>query len=253
MPFMARLRRLAYDTARGEPVSTAANSVIIAPVARRMKLSDHVVETISRLIVEGGLDPGAIIRTEDLARQLGVSRTPMREALQRLEAEGFVTVSPNGTAKVAMLEGEKAMEMMDLREVVDGLACRVLAERGCSEIVHDELAQLAASAEQAGLADDKHGFLRLDARFHSTILTATSHRPLQQFHSLVRITSQVVYLRLGWQKLRHQQSSREHAEILNAIKGHDPAQAERCARQHVRRAAQFWLKGRQVAVAAADE
>ena len=78
-------------------MSQTSNPAIIAPVARRTKLSDHVVETLSQLIVEGGLEPGIVLRTEDLARQLGVSRTPLREALQRLEADGFVTVSPNGT------------------------------------------------------------------------------------------------------------------------------------------------------------
>lgn len=237
-------------------MSESAKSVVVTPVARRVKLSDQVVETLSRLIVDGDLEPGTIIHTEDLARQLGVSRTPMREALQRLETDGFVTISPNGIAKVGMLEGEEAAEMMDLREVVDGLACRILAERGCSEELQGELVQLAAAAERAGLENNKHRFFQLDARFHGTILTATNHRPLQQFHPLIRITSQVVYLRLGRQELRHQQASQEHTEILTAIKERDQGQAERFARQHVRRAARFWLrngKARLAEESAADD
>jgi DNA-binding GntR family transcriptional regulator len=227
---------------------------LIVPVAKRAKLSDQVVETLSRLIIEGALEPGSVIRTEELGRQLGVSRTPMREALQRLEADGLVTSSANGIARVATFEHDEAVELMDVREMVDALATRVLAERGTTPAVFRELEELAASMERASEADDKHGFLRLNARFHATILTATNHKPLQQFHSLVRITSQAIYLRQGKQQLRHLQSSREHAEILAAIKARDGASAERVARRHVRRAAQFWLKdvyeGRSVA---ADE
>jgi DNA-binding GntR family transcriptional regulator len=230
------------------------DAALIVPIAKRAKLSDQVVETLSRLIIEGALEPGSVIRTEDLGRQLGVSRTPMREALQRLEADGLVTSSANGIARVATFEREEALEQMDVREMVDGLATRLLAERGATAAVGDELESLAASMERASEANDKHGFLRLNARFHATILTATNHKPLQQFHSLVRITSQAIYLRQGKQQLRHLQSSREHAEILAAIKAGDGALAERAARRHVRRAAQFWLKdvyeGRSVA---ADE
>jgi DNA-binding GntR family transcriptional regulator len=232
-------------------VSHIDNAAVIVPVAKRMKLSDQIVETLSRLIIEGGLEPGSVIRTEELASQLGVSRTPMREALQRLEADGLVTASPNGVARVATFEREEALELMDVREVVDGLACRILAERGMTAAIYSELENLAGEAEKAVRANDKHGFLRFNARFHVAILTATNHRPLQQFQSLVRITSQAVYLRHGRQQLRHQQSSQEHADILAALKARDPAQAERAAKRHVQRATKFWLsdvyKGRAIA------
>lgn len=215
----------------------------VRPIPRRSRLSDHIVETLSRLIVEGELQPGATIKTEELARQLGVSRTPMREALQRLETDGFVIIAPNGTAKVVQLDLEEALEMMDLREVVDGLAARVLAQRGVPSLVFGELSDLVERMAEASLADDKHGYLSLNARFHAAILTATNHRPLQQFQGLVRITSQAVYLNQGHQPLRHQQSGQEHRDILDAIRAGDAAQAERLSRQHIRRAAQFWLKG----------
>jgi DNA-binding GntR family transcriptional regulator len=166
----------------------------------------------------------------------------MREALQRLEADGYVTIAPNGVASVAALDRDDAVQMMDVREVIDGLAARILAERGVSDAILSELAELVERMQRASRADDKHGFLVLNARFHAAMLSATEHRPLQQFHSLVRITSQAVYLRLGHQPLRHRQSSEEHAKIIDAIRRRDPAEAEMLARSHIRRAAQFWLK-----------
>jgi DNA-binding GntR family transcriptional regulator len=216
---------------------------VLSPIARRPRLSDHIVEKLSHLIIEGVIEPGATIRTEELARQLGVSRTPMREALQRLELDGFVTVAPNGIAKVVKLDLGEALEMMDVREVIDGLAARLLAERGATPAVLDELADLSANMDKASRADDKQGYLSLNARFHDLIMTSTQHRPLRQFQGLVRITSQAVYLHLGHQPLRHRLSSREHVAILEAIRTRDPVQAERLAREHIRNAAAFWLKG----------
>ncbi len=214
---------------------------IVVPLAKRTRLSDNIVETLSRMIVEGALQPGTVIRTEELGRQLGVSRTPMREALQRLESDGYVTIAPNGVASVAALDRDDALQMMDVREVIDELAARILAERGVSDAVFSELSDLVERMQRASRADDKHGYLVLNARFHAEVLAATEHKPLQQFHSLVRITSQAVYLRLGHQPLRHQQSGEEHSRILDAIRRREPAEAEMLARNHIRRAAQFWL------------
>lgn len=217
-------------------------SVPITPITKRARLSDQVVETLSKLIVDGALEPGAVIRTEELGIQLGVSRTPMREALQRLEADGFVSIAPNGIAKVATLDIDEALELMELREVIDGLAARLLAERGVSDAVMTELTGLTGAMMNASLANDKHGYLMLNARFHAIILTASNHKPLQQFHPLVRITSQAVYLRHGHQPMRHQESGKEHRDLLEAIRTGDARRAEELARMHVRKAAQFWLK-----------
>jgi DNA-binding GntR family transcriptional regulator len=223
-------------------MTSSPTSNLITPIARRARLSDHVVETLSRLIIEGALEPGAVIRTEELAVQLGISRTPMREGLQRLEADGFVTIAPNGIARVAMLGVDEALEMMDVREVIDGLAARLLAERGVRDSIATELTTFADQMMQASLNDDKHGYLSLNSRFHSTILTATNHKPLQQFLPLVHITSQAIYMRHGHQPTRHQQSAKEHVGILKAIKARDPVLAEKLARSHIRKAADFWLR-----------
>jgi GntR family transcriptional regulator, vanillate catabolism transcriptional regulator len=223
-------------------MTSSSNSIVIAPVARRARLSDHVVETLSRLIIEGTLEPGAVIRTEELAVQLGVSRTPMRESLQKLEADGFVTIAPNGIARVATLGVDEAMEMMDVREVIDGLVARLLAERGLNESTANDLAALARQMKESSHNDDKHKYLALNARFHLMMLVATQHKPLQQFMPLIRITSQAIYMRHGRQRTRHQQSSKEHFDILEAIKAKDGVLAEKLARGHIRNAADFWLK-----------
>src|SRR5262249_44132166 len=149
----------------GGDLVTGSDSLAIAPITKRTRLSDHIVETLARLIVEGQLESGMVIRTEELGRQLGVSRTPMREALQRLEADGFVTIGVNGIAKVSLMAEDDALEMMDIREMVDGLAARLLAERGLSDALDAELTLLVEGMEKASQDDDKHRFLTLNASF----------------------------------------------------------------------------------------
>jgi DNA-binding GntR family transcriptional regulator len=214
------------------------------PIAKRTRLSDHIMETLSKMILDGILEPGTVIRTEELGRQLGVSRTPMREALQRLESDGFVTIAPNGVASVASLDSNDALQMMDIREVIDGLVARLLAERGLSDTTLAEFQDMVQRMQRASAADDKHGYLVVNARFHAAMLTATEHKPLQQFHSLVRITSQAVYMGQGHQPVRHRESGEEHHRILDAIRRRKPAEAEALARAHIRSAAEFWLRQR---------
>ena len=132
----------AEEVAMASEAEEGAVQFLETPIPKRVRIMDHIVDRLTNLIVEGKLEPGRVIRQETIARQLGVSRTPLREALQRLELDGLVVVSPSGAARVASYDLDEALEMMDVREVVDGLAARVLAERGLTARVDAELADL---------------------------------------------------------------------------------------------------------------
>lgn len=226
--------------AREEPTTDVDISV---PLPKRARIMDHVADRLSSLIIEGTLAPGMLIRQEALASRLGVSRTPLREALQQLEADGLVTIGPSGAAKVASYALDESHELMEVREVIDGLAARVLAQRG---IVDEQtvavLRGLVGDMEEAARADDKHRFLALNARFHLGIIDATHHRPLQRQQGVVRTTSQAMYLSHGHQPVRHGKAGIEHREILEAIEARDETKAEELARAHIRMAADFWLR-----------
>jgi GntR family transcriptional regulator of vanillate catabolism len=209
-----------------------------APIPRR-RLMDPIVERLTALIMEGKLEPGTVIRQEKIASRLGVSRTPLREALRQLEQEGLVVFLPNGAAKVARYDQTATMEMWQLREVVDGLAARVGAERGLSPAAETALAGLVDRLEQAHAAGDLLPYLELNRRFHTTLLEASDHRPLQQFASLVRITSRAIYTR---QRDIRSGSAGEHRRILDAVRERRPEDAEAAARAHIRNAADFWLR-----------
>jgi DNA-binding GntR family transcriptional regulator len=209
-------------------------------VAARPRMKAGIVDQLRRLIIEGTLPPGTVLRQEHLAKRLNVSRTPLREALVALEREGFVTFAPSGTASVVSLGAKDAREIMDVRELVDGLAARTLAQRGMTAEVEDTLRALAARMH-ALAARDKHRYLTANAEFHATIVEATGHARLQQFVPLVRMSSEVVYVRLQNQGLRLRTSADEHTAVLDAIRAGDGERAEQLARAHVRAAAAHWI------------
>jgi DNA-binding GntR family transcriptional regulator len=210
-------------------------------IVRQPRMKEGIVDHLRRAILDGKLAPGTVLRQEHLARQLHVSRTPLREALIALEREGFITIAPSGAASVVSLDARDAREIMDLREMVDGLAARLLAQRGLSAELDRELTALAKTM-RALAARDQHGYLVANADFHVKIVEATGHARLQQFIPLVRMSSQVVYIRMQNQGRRLTSSADEHARVLDAIRAGDTDAAERLAREHVRNAAAHWLE-----------
>jgi DNA-binding GntR family transcriptional regulator len=215
----------------------------VTPIAvvRHPRMKEGIVDHLRRAILEGKLAPGTVLRQEHLARQLHVSRTPLREALIALEREGFITIAPSGAASVVSLDARDALEILDLREMVDGLAARKLAQRGLSAELDRELTLLSKTM-RTNAARDQHRYLVANADFHVKIVEATGHARLQQFIPLVRMSAQVVYIRLQNQGRRLTHSADEHSRVLDAIRAGDGDTAERLAREHVRNAAAHWLE-----------
>src|ERR1700687_5157524 len=142
--------------------------------ARRPRLQEGFVDQLRRLILDGKLAAGTVLRQEHLARRLQVSRMPLREALIVLEREGLVRICPSGSASGVSLGAREAREIMAIRELVDGLAARLLAERGIPPALDRELEALARRM-RAMAAKDKHAYLIANADFHVKIVEATGH------------------------------------------------------------------------------
>lgn len=212
----------------------------LLPIVRRPRLKDGIIDQLRRLILEGKLAAGTVLRQEQLARQLGVSRMPLREALTILQAEGLVAISASGAASVVSLDVADALEIMDVREMVDGLAGRLLATLGLSAQMNRELTALVRVMSARALKD-KHAYLVANADFHVKLVEATGHARLAQFIPLVRMSSEVMYIRMQNQGARLRSSAAEHTALLDAIRSRDPERAERLAREHVRAAVAHWI------------
>ncbi len=199
-------------------------------------LTERLFDALQRAIVEGEIPQGSKISEPELARQHGVSRGSLREAIARLEAHKLVERKPNLGARVVTLSYGQLIEIFQLREALEGMAAR-LAAQNMSEGEIEELRTLLDQhgeqiAEQHGQAYfQKQG----DLDFHYRIVQGSKNRQLisllcDDLYHLLRMYR----YQFGMRSKRSQQAFDEHHYLLNALAAHDEEMAELLMRQHVR-------------------
>jgi DNA-binding GntR family transcriptional regulator len=203
----------------------------VAPLRRR-RLVDDAAEALRKAILNGRFMAGARLRQTDLADRLGISRTPIREALGRLQQEGLVQLLPGGGVQVAVLALGEAAELYDLREVLDGLAARLAATRATAETLARLDKALARMAQCLDRGDSNQWF-GAHVAFHDEIFRASGNARLQALAGLVRLSIRRFHPLLLRSAGRLDAAHREHRAIWEAVKRRDPEAAERRARVHI--------------------
>ena len=198
-----------------------------------LPLSESVFRALRNAVRAGELKPGDRLREEDVARQLKVSRTPVREAFGRLMTKRFVEPAPGRGLVVRSLGTPEVLELYAMREILEGAAAG-LAARHASQPEIDALRDLEAAFEQRG--GDAREMAKLNRMFHETIFHAARNRylddalqDLQDAIALLGVTTFTV-------AQRPRTAAREHREIVAAIAERDAAAAEQAARAHIREA-----------------
>jgi len=189
-------------------------------------------------ISQGTLPPGARLRETELAARLGISRTPIREAIRQLEADGLVSHVPRQGATIRVLDHSEVMELYEMRTVLEGTAAR-LAARAASDIELDELTAL--NTELASAKDSRAAY-QLNRQFHMTLLDAAKNRYLTRSVNALQKT----LLILGPTTLaladRASGAVQEHADVLAALIARDGARAEVAMRAHIEAAHRVRLR-----------
>lgn len=177
----------------------------------------------------GQLPPGARLTESELAERLAISRTPVREAIRRLEADGLVTHAPRVGAMVRRLDYAEVMELYEMRNVLEGTAAR-MAARSASDT---ELAELAAiNAEMAGTSEPLR-LASLNQKFHLTLIDAARNRYLVKAVQSVHKTMLILGPTTLEEEGRAQAAVAEHDEVLEALAARDGAKAEAAMRRHM--------------------
>ena len=193
-------------------------------------LRSLVSDELRRLVVTGELPPGSRIVEDRLAERLGVSRNPVREALQALAAEGFVEILPRRGAVVAQITAEQAEDLFDVRTALEPLAARLAARRADA----DGTARLREVLERAREATDQ-GELDLlaayNTEFHSLVVELSGNDYLGLLVAPMSRRVQWVFRTSAATRAPH--SWTEHEELLRAIASGDEEYAEAVARSHV--------------------
>ncbi|WP_114966064.1 GntR family transcriptional regulator [Alkalilacustris brevis] len=178
----------------------------------------------------GALPPGTRLREHELAQRFGVSRTPIREAIRQLEADGLVTHVPRVGAAVRSLDHAEVMELYEMRAVLEGTAAR-LAARAAADLELAELESLNDAMRAAG--DDAARQYRLNQQFHRALMDAARNRFLSASMAALGRTMLILGPSTLGARARADEAVAEHAEILEALKRRDADAAEQHMRAHI--------------------
>jgi len=209
-------------------------------------IQGRVIGEMRRRIIAGEIEPGVNLSELALAEEFGVSRTPVREALKQLQTEGLVEIRPRVGTFVTSPSRREITELFEMKELLEGAAARLLAQRGRVP----EIGQLEENLRQADRAvarDDRDRVAELVQEFHDLLIIGADNSKLEAHYRT--LMNQLAYSRLVATSLnqpgRPVQSDREHHHVLELIIAKDGDSAERVMREHVRASRRALLTGLQ--------
>jgi len=210
---------------------SAATPAPDAPLENRT-LREQVLDHLREEILSSRLEPGTELSEVALARSLGISRGPLREALGQLAAEGLVTMVPRRGAVVTRLTRREFLDAYQVREALESLALRLAVPR-LSAGEKEQLHEMCEAMEREARAGNRSRFFEINREFHRLLVTASGNRKLEAVHAQLiaqmgRLMSKSAELRGGLE-----QSAAEHRAILAAIDEGDPALAVRLLEEHI--------------------
>lgn len=210
---------------------------VIPPLGRAGSLPEQVRASIFAAIASGALEPGTRLREIPLSEHFGLSKTPVREALRMLEAEGLVVVHPRRGAEVTSLDDSEVRDLYELRLILEIAAVRKAALSG-----KQPRAAAALRKEMADYLDEdpQITFHKLDVTFHRSISDLGSNPELAT--TLMRVHQRIQSVRVrrhvpGRLRIAH----RQHAAILSAIRAQDADAAEAAVTEHITSARDYVL------------
>jgi GntR family transcriptional regulator of vanillate catabolism len=211
-----------------------------------------VTQELRDKVLDGEFKPGSRLKEADLSERLGVSRTPVRNALGMLAAEGLVIHAPNSGFTVRSFTVQDIENVYDCRAVLEGLAARSAAESGLSDtargVLHRNLYDAAQVRGEAVWNDDVRAkWSQLNEEFHEVIFEASANLFLSELISKTRAIPYLRKVKFDWHDLEFMMvSSYDHDEIFEAIIAGQGARTEHLAREHVykagQRLAKYWRR-----------
>lgn len=199
-------------------------------------LATLALERLEKAILEGDLKPGQRLSETELARRFGISRGPLREALGQLEGRKLVERVANQGARVVGVSARELSDLMEIRESLEGMACRLATER-MTDAELGELGALLADHAAAAAVVSGRGYFQGegDADFHERILRGSGNARLiamlgGELYALLRLYRHRLSMRPG----RPREALEEHRRILAAMQSRDPDAAEAAMRAHIR-------------------
>lgn len=204
-------------------------------------LREIVFENLREAILSGRLEPGQRLMEVSLAEQLGVSRTPVREAIRKLELEGLVVMIPRKGAYVADVSLKDIIDVLEIRAALEGLAASLASERMSDEDL-ERLEVMSYEFKQSLETDNIEAMVERDVQFHDMIFNATNNQKLIQINNSLR--EQVYRFRVTYISDFNTSKNlvQEHQQIIEAISNRDSRLAMEHAMNHIENAENFMIE-----------
>lgn len=197
-------------------------------------LREMVYEELKMQILTGAIIPGTRMMEVELAEQMGVSRTPIREAIRKLEKEGLVTIRPRRGAYASSINTDDMLDILEVRQNMEGLAAYFAASRMTPDQL-DELKALSSKYNEAVIDGDMEAMIEFDTKFHRAIVDSCNNKILvQMIEQLQELVLRFRYIYYDSFK-RAENMPEEHQAIVDAITRGDEDAARSAADIHIDR------------------
>jgi DNA-binding GntR family transcriptional regulator len=203
------------------------------PLKRRL-LQPEAVRVLREMIIFGELAPGEVLPEEQIGSRLGVSRTPLREALKILAAEGLVKLRPHHRARVSGLSIREVQELFEVLSELEGIAARMAAAR-IKPTQISRLEKLQARMEACFNSGRLKEYFAVNQEIHRVIVEAAGNVVLRETHALLLARAERARFLALQTPQRWDDSLREHRELLESLKERDGNKASLLLSTHVRR------------------
>lgn len=201
-------------------------------------LREIVYEQLKMQILTGRITPGTRMMEVELAEEMGVSRTPIREAIRKLEKEGLVVIEPRRGAYASDISVKDMVDTLEVREDLEGLAASIAAKKITAEEAA-ELEEITRDYDQAIKSGDMETIIHIDETFHRRIVGLTENKTLIQLSETVQeLTLRFRYLYYD-DFSRYENMPMEHQNIIDAIGSGDSEKARAVCDSHVKKLKEF--------------
>jgi DNA-binding GntR family transcriptional regulator len=215
-----------------------------SPLERPAPLREAVYDALTEMIITRELQPGVHLIESELAAQLGVSRQPVREALQRLQTEGWVDLRPALGAFVHVPTDAEADQLLAVRTLLEAESARLAAQNGTPEQV-EQLWEVQRTGEKALANDDQEGLVAANAALHAHVVAMSGNTVLADLIASVGRRVRWYYLPIA--RARGKDAWDEHAELIDAIGRRNSGRAGDLMHRHTERTREIYHERRATA------
>ena len=204
----------------------------VLPISRTKSLKEKAYDILKELILTGRLEQGKLHNEKRLAEVLGVSRTPVREALLELSREGMVSFVPSKGVKVLKITPKQVQEVFELRRIIEGYIIKSISKQ-LTPADLKKIEKILSKQDRSASKDEELSFIEMDKEFHLFMASKMGNQQIEAILQNLRDQIHLMGIRAIKDQSRSQQVLKEHQKIFSALKKKDAKRAHEELMKHL--------------------